>query len=93
MEAVVGLIMIGVVLLMLAGFMLFYITLFGFFILILVFWIVMVVDVVQRKFSNEPDRLIWVLVVILTGWVGALIYYFVIKRPEDLKLKTERLQD
>ncbi len=48
-----------------------------------VFWIFMLIDVIQRKkdqFPNKSDneQLIWILVVVLTGWVGALIYYFVV---------------
>lgn len=46
----------------------------------IVLWIWMLVDVAQRKFENENDRLLWLLIVILGGGIGALIYYFVIKR-------------
>ena len=46
----------------------------------LVFWVVMLIDVVGRKFSKEDDKIIWVLVVVLAGIVGALVYYFVVKR-------------
>jgi len=50
-------------------------------ILALIFWIFMIVDVAQRKFTNENDRLLWILIVVLVGIIGALIYYFMIKRP------------
>ena len=46
----------------------------------LVFWIVMIVDVANRKFKKEDDKTVWVLIVILAGIVGALVYYFMIKR-------------
>ena len=46
----------------------------------LVFWILMLVDSIQRKFKKSDERVIWVLVIILTGIIGALIYYFVVKR-------------
>ncbi len=49
-------------------------------ILALIFWIFMIVDVVQRKFKHENDKIVWILVVILAGIIGAAIYYFVIKR-------------
>jgi len=47
----------------------------------LIIWIIMLVDVVQRKFKNENDKVMWILIVVLTGIIGALIYYFIIKRP------------
>lgn len=51
----------------------------------LVLWILMLVDVIQRDVKDFPnqtenDRLVWILVVALTSWVGALIYYLVVYR-------------
>ncbi len=46
-----------------------------------VIWIWMLVEVAQDKTMEENDKLLWVLVVALTGVVGALIYYFV-QRPK-----------
>ena len=55
----------------------------------LVFWIIMIIDVVQRKFPTDNDRLMWILIVVLTGIIGAGIYYFMIKskdkKPTSLK--------
>jgi hypothetical protein len=42
-----------------------------------VLWVVALVDVLKREFPGENEKLIWILVVILTGWIGALIYWFV----------------
>ena len=47
-----------------------------------IFWIFMIIDVAKRDFKQENDKIIWILVVILAGIIGALIYYFVIKRPD-----------
>lgn len=47
-----------------------------------VFWIMMLVDCATRKFRNDNDRIVWILVIILAGIIGALIYYFVIKHPD-----------
>jgi len=46
---------------------------------IFVFWIVMLVDCVKRKFKNDTDKIVWVLVIIFAGIIGALIYYFIVK--------------
>jgi len=55
--------------------------LMGLAVLAFVFWILMIVDCAKRKFKNDNDKVIWIIILALTGWIGALIYYFVIKRP------------
>ncbi len=62
-------------------FILFEVVLWGLIIAGLVFWIFMIVDVVQRQnWENEQDKTVWILVVILAGYIGAIIYYFVIRK-------------
>jgi len=43
---------------------------------LLVFWIWMLIDCVQREFEGN-GKIIWILVIVLLGWIGALIYLFV----------------
>ena len=43
-----------------------------------IFWILMLVDAVQRKFKGPNDKLVWVLVLIFLNLIGAIIYYFVV---------------
>ena len=50
------------------------------FVLALVFWIMMLIDAIQRKYKNENDKIAWILVIVLVGVIGAIIYYFVVKR-------------
>ena len=45
--------------------------------LLLGFWIWMLVDAVQRDFADPNEKLVWVVVLALTAWIGALIYFFV----------------
>lgn len=61
----------------------FYLAIFGLAIGLLMVWILMLIDCIQRDFSKPDDKTVWILVVVLTGWVGALIYYFMVKRPAD----------
>jgi len=68
---------LGIVLL----FFLIWFAFIGLGILALVFWIFMIVDVAKRKFKEENDRIMWILIIIFTGIIGALIYYFMIKKP------------
>ena len=45
-----------------------------------VFWLVELIDVLRRRFSDPSIKIVWVLVVIFTHFVGALIYYFAGRR-------------
>jgi hypothetical protein len=49
------------------------------------FWIWMLVDCATKEPSAGNDKVIWILVIIFTHWIGALIYYLV-RRPERKKL-------
>ena len=48
--------------------------------LLILFWIWMITDVVRRNLST-PNKILWLLIVIFLSWFGALIYYFVVRRP------------
>lgn len=74
---------------------LFWIILFGLLIGLFIFWIMMIVDVAQRKFPEQNQQLIWILVVVLASYIGAIIYYFVVKRkdtPAVQKKSSKRLK-
>lgn len=47
----------------------------------MVFWIWMIVDCANRK-MKENDKIVWILIIVLIGILGAIIYYFVIKRKK-----------
>ena len=47
-----------------------------------IFWILMLVNCAKRDFPTENTKVIWLLVIILTGFIGAIIYYFVVKRKK-----------
>jgi len=43
----------------------------------IVFWVFMLIDVFQRKnWIDENQKILWIVVVILLGWIGSLVYYF-----------------
>jgi prolipoprotein diacylglyceryltransferase len=52
----------------------------------LTLWIWMLIDVIRRKDGqfpqpqNKDQKLIWLLIVILTSYIGAAIYYFMVYR-------------
>ena len=47
-----------------------------------VLWIVMLIDAVKREYPHENDKLLWVLVIVFAGLIGAVIYYFVVKAED-----------
>ena len=50
-----------------------------------VLWVIALVDVCRREFPGENDKLMWILVVVLAGWIGALIYWFVGRQKGTLR--------
>ncbi len=51
----------------------------------LVFWVLMLVDVIKRQDDQFPNpsentKIIWILIVVLLSWIGALVYYFMVKK-------------
>ena len=57
----------------------------------IVAWIIALVDVVQRAPEDFPnsragrddpnERMIWLLIVLLVGAIGAIVYYFIVMKP------------
>ena len=49
-----------------------------------VLWLIMLIDLIQRRdqdFGEDKNsKLMWMLIVLLTGYIGAAIYYFMIYR-------------
>lgn len=64
------------------GFVFLVFLLIALFVFLFVFWIIMIVDVAKRDFKKENDKIVWILIVVLLGWFGGLIYYFVVKRKD-----------
>lgn len=49
-----------------------------------VFWIWMLVDCATKEPSEGNDKIIWILIILLTHWIGALIYLLV-RRPQRIE--------
>ncbi len=55
--------------------------------ILFVFWLLMLIDCLKRPddrfaFGGNYAKIIWILVIIFTGFIGALIYYFLIERED-----------
>ena len=46
------------------------------------FWLWMLIDCVTKCPSAENKKLLWILVIIFAGIIGAIIYYFM-QRPKN----------
>jgi glycopeptide antibiotics resistance protein len=46
---------------------------------LLAFWVWMLIDCVQRIFRDSNEKIIWIIVIVLGSWIGALVYFFAIR--------------
>lgn len=46
-------------------------------------WLWMLVDCAQAPEppGDSNHRLVWILILVFTGWIGALLYFFLVRRP------------
>jgi len=56
----------------------------------LAFWIWMLVSAIQNKGLTDNEKVLWVLVIALLHWLGALIYFFVGHPKRNLPLPPPR---
>lgn len=54
-----------------------FLVIFALLILAMIFWIMMIVHAAKH---DVKDKAMWIILMVFTGIVGALIYYFVVKR-------------
>ena len=47
------------------------------------FWVWMLVDCAQapEPLGDSNHRLVWILILVFTGWLGAILYFFLVRRP------------
>jgi hypothetical protein len=49
-----------------------------------ILWVWMIVDCATKEKSDGNEKLIWILVILLTHWIGALIY-LLMRRPQRIQ--------
>jgi uncharacterized membrane protein (DUF485 family) len=57
---------------------------FGFGIIGTLFWLWMLIDCATKEPSVGNDKLIWIIIIVFTHVLGALVY-FVIRRPKRIQ--------
>ena len=45
-------------------------------------WIWMIIDCAKRNKFRSGDRVVWILLLVLTGIIGMVLYYFMVMREE-----------
>ncbi|MEE8165828.1 MAG: PLD nuclease N-terminal domain-containing protein [Myxococcota bacterium] len=53
------------------------------------FWIWMLVDCIKHESSEGNDKIVWVIVILATKLIGAIVYYFA-RRPKRMRLASGR---
>lgn len=48
------------------------------------FWIWMLIDCITKESDQGNDKVVWVVVIALLGWIGALIYLLA-RRPTRVR--------
>ncbi len=48
----------------------------------MILWIWMIIDCAQRKFKEDNEKVVWILLLVFLGVIGAIVYYFVVKRKK-----------
>jgi hypothetical protein len=49
-------------------------------IFLFIFWILMIVDCAKRKFKDDSEKIVWIIILAFLNWLGAAIYYFAVKK-------------
>lgn len=55
-----------------------------------IFWIFMIVECATREAATGNTKIVWIIIVVFTHILGALLYYFV-RRPERRREWRHRL--
>lgn len=48
-------------------------------ILLFALWIWMIIDCAKRGFKSDVEKIVWIVVIVLGTWIGALVYFIVVK--------------
>lgn len=73
--------------------MLFVLAWFAFVAFMMIYWILMIIDCIKRdNWESENDKVLWILIILLAGIIGALIYRFVVVSKLGKAGKTTEVQ-
>jgi len=63
------------------GIFLLFFTLIGAALGLFVFWVWMLIDCAQAPEDPANNRVAWILILVFTHWLGALLYFLIVRQP------------
>lgn len=49
-----------------------------------ILWLWALIDCIRRQFSNPNDKILWLVLIILIGWIGPILYLIVGRKKGTL---------
>ena len=49
-----------------------------------ILWVWMIIDCATNEPAEGNEKLVWILIIVLTHWVGSLLYFF-LRRPQRIQ--------
>jgi hypothetical protein len=57
--------------------------------LLTAFWIWMLVDAAKNKGLEQNEKIIWIIVIALLHWLGAIVYFFAGRPKQNTAARTQ----
>jgi hypothetical protein len=70
------------------GFFLLFFALIGTGLALFAFWVWMLIDCAQAPEDPANNRVAWILILVFTSWLGALLYFFIVRQPRLARART-----
>lgn len=70
------------------GFLLLFFALIGTGLALFAFWVWMLIDCAQAPEDPSNNRVAWILILVFTSWLGALLYFFIVRQPRLARTRT-----
>ncbi len=72
------------------GFFLLFFSLIGTALALFAFWVWMLIDCAQAPEDPANNRVAWILILVFTHWLGALLYFFIVRQPRLQRARSGR---
>ncbi len=47
-------------------------------IIVIAFWLWSIIDCAKRNFKKDWEKVVWILIIVVFSWIGALAYFILI---------------
>ncbi len=49
-----------------------------------ILFLIALIDVLRRQFPNPNDKILWIILIVLIGWLGPILYFVIGKKKGTL---------